>query len=297
MKPAATFLLALSLLALASPPDRTVWSTVKPAGSPKAVKLISAGKPLTYWALDGDGASVRLKGPTRLRISVRGHFATGDPDAREIALSVAMDGGEAKATKLKCSRTKETTYAEGAEGEAPGGRAELILDVPEGDHTYVARTDLRACGAFAVPSKKKKILRTEMTPASFERAVEEIYQERERTWYFATEEKPVTLEVTGPTTLRISTALNFDSSMRTATEWKLEVLLDGNVAAEKSWKSSRSHTRSYPDEKTLVPGQLETFDLPVPEGRHKVELKPRGKLSAAFRIQIPTTDLKKGEKK
>jgi hypothetical protein len=297
MKSAASFVLALSLLALATPPDRTVWSTTKPAGTPKVVKLVSAGKSLTYYALEGEGASVRVKGPTRLRISVRGHFATGDPASREVTLSVAMDGGEAKATKLKCGRTKETTYAEGAEGETPGGREELILEVPEGEHTYVAKTDARACGAFAVPSKKKKILRTEMTPAAFERAVEEIYQERERTWYFATAEKPVTLEVTGPTTLRVSAALNFDSSMRTATEWKLEALLDGAVAAEKTWKSSRSHTRSYPDEKTLVPGQLETFDLPIPEGRHKIELRPRGNLSTAFRIQIPTTDLKKGEKK
>lgn len=297
MKTTATLVLALSTLALAAPPDRTVWDTTRPSGSPKAVKLVLAGKPLTYYAMDGEGISTRVKGPTRLRISVRGHFAQGDPNSREVTLSVSMDGGDPKATKLKCFRSKTASYAEGAEGELPGGREELILDVPEGEHAYTARTDSRAVGAFAVPSRKKKILRTEMTPTGFDKAVEEIFHERERTWYFATGDKPVTLEVSGPTTLKVYAALNFDSSMRTATEWKLEALVDGTVAAEKKWKSSRSQTRSYPDEKSVVPGQMETFDLTIPEGRHKIELRPRGSLSAAFRILIPTGDLDKGAKK
>jgi hypothetical protein len=228
---------------------------------------------------------------------VRGHFGQGDAASREVTLSVAMDGGDAKGTKLKCSRSKTASYAEGAEGESPGGREELIVDVPEGEHTYLAKTDSRACGAFAVPSTKKKILRTEMTPAAFDKAVEEIFQERERTWYFATKDKPVTIEVTGPTSLKIYTALNFDSSMRTATEWKLESILDGTATPDRKWKSSRSQTRSYPDEKTVVPGQMETFDLVIPEGRHKVELRPRGSHSAAIRVLIPTGDLDKGAKK
>ncbi|KAF0243362.1 MAG: hypothetical protein FD180_3446 [Planctomycetota bacterium] len=297
MKKTATVVLALSALALAAPPDRTVWNTIKPLGSPKAVKLVLAGKPLTYYTLDGEGIGTRVKGPSRLRISVRGHFGQGDANSREITLNVAMDGGDAKGTKLKCLRSKTASYAEGAEGESPGGREELILDVPQGEHIFSAKTDARASGAFAIPSTKKKILRTEMTPTGFEKAVAEVFQERERTWYFATQEKPVTLEVTGPTTLKLYTALNFNSSMRTATEWKLEALLDGAVAAEKTWKSSRSQTRSYPDEKSVVPGQMETIDLAIPEGRHKIEVRPRGTLSAAVRILIPTGDLDKIPKK
>ncbi|MEK7465854.1 MAG: hypothetical protein AAB074_00445 [Planctomycetota bacterium] len=297
MKKTATIVLALSALVLASPPDRTVWNTIKPSGSPKAVKLVVAGKPLTYYALDGEGISARVKGPSRLRISLRGHFGQGDASPRDITLSVAMDGGDAKTTKKACSRSKTASYAEGAEGESPGGREELILDVPEGEHTFVAKTDARACGAFAIPSKKKKILRTEMTPTGFDKAAEEVFEERERTWYFAKQDKPVALEVTGPTTLKIYTALNFDSSMRTATEWKLEATVDGAAVAEKTWKSSRSHTRSYPDEKSVVPGQMETFDLAIPEGRHKIEIRPRGSVSAAIRVQIPTGDLDKGGKK
>ena len=49
-----------------------------------------------------------------------------------------------------------------------------------------------------------------------------------------------------------------------------------------------------PDEKSLVPGQVETLEVKVPEGRHKIELKPRGSASAAFRIEMPTADLVKG---
>jgi hypothetical protein len=107
----------------------------------------------------------------------------------------------------------------------------------------------------------------------------------------------VTIEVTGPTTLKVSAALNFDTSMRSATEWKLEELVDGAPVEEKTFKSSRSHTRSYPDEKALFPGQSVSFDVKVAEGRHKIELRPKGSSSAAFRIQIPTADLAKGEKK
>ncbi|MCC6739286.1 MAG: hypothetical protein IT452_09585 [Planctomycetia bacterium] len=297
MRTFPVLLVAASLAAWALPPDRTVWSSVKPTGSPASVKLVSAGKTFTYYAFDGEGASVRVKGPVRLRISVRAHFSAGETGKRALALDVSVDGAEPKTTRFECRRSKETTYAEGAAGEAPGGREEMILDLTEGEHTVRAKTDVKAWGSFAVPSRKKKILRTDMAPDSFERAVEEVSQERERTWYFGTQEKPVVLEVTGPTTLRVYAALNFDASMRTATDWKLEALLDGSVAAEKTWKSSRSHTRSYPDEKTLVPGQMESFDLPVPAGRHRIELKPSGSLSAAFRLLIPTSDVKKGGKK
>lgn len=297
MRTFPVLLVAASLAAWALPPDRTVWSSVKPAGSPAPVKLVSAGKTFTYYAFDGEGASVRVKGPVRLRISVRAHFAAGDAARRELALDVIVDGGESKSTRFECRRSKETSYVEAAAGEKPGGRDEVILDLPEGEHTVRAKADQKAWGAFAVPSKKKKILRTDMAPDGFERAVEEVSKERERTWYFGTQEKPVVLEVTGPTTLRVYAALNFDASMRTATDWKLEALLDGSVAAEKAWRSSRSHTRSYPDEKTLVPGQMESFDLPVPAGRHRIELRPAGSLSAAFRLLIPTADVKKGGKK
>lgn len=297
MKTTSAVLVAATLAAWALPPDRTVWSSVKPLGSPAGVKLVSAGKTFTYYAFDGEGASVRVKGPVRLRILVRAHFVAGDAAKRTLALEVSVDGGEPKTTRFECRRSKETAYAEGSAGDAPGGREEVILDLAEGEHTVRAKSDAKAWGAFAVPSKKKKILRTDMAPDAFERAVEEISQERERTWYFGTQEKPVVLEVTGPTTLRVYAALNFDASMRTATDWKLEALLDGSVAAEKAWRSSRSHTRSYPDEKTLVPGQMESFDLPVPAGRHRIELRPAGSLSAAFRLLIPTADVKKGGKK
>lgn len=293
MRP-SLLLLALAAAVAALPPDRTVWSTMKPTGTTKAVKMVESGKPLNYVALEGDGATARLKGPTRLRISVRAHFAKDAADSLEVKLRVSMDGGDPKETKLKCKRSKTATFVDGAEGEVPASREELILDVPEGEHTFLAKTDVKACGAFAEPSEKKKILRTEMTPSKFSKAVEEIYQERERTWYFGTEEKPIELEVTGPTTLRVEAALNFDASMRTSLDWKLEASIDGTVAEEKAWKSSRSHTRSYPDEKSLVPGQVETLDVKVPEGRHKVELKPRGSASAAFRISMPTADLVKG---
>ncbi|MCE9582409.1 MAG: hypothetical protein K8T20_07940 [Planctomycetes bacterium] len=290
-------LVAFSALALFAAPDRTVWSSFKPGGTPKTGKLMISGKASTYYALDGDAVSVRVKGPTRLRISVRAHFAKEDPETRDVALSVAVDAGEAKITKLKSKRVKTAAYAEGAEGEAPGSREDLVLDVPEGEHEYVVKTDVKSWGSFAKPSKKKKILRAEMTPAAFSKAAEEVFQERERTWYFGTKDKPVTLEVTGPTTLKVYAALNFDASMRSSTEWKLEASVDGAPLEEKIFKSSRSHTRNYPDEKALVPGQMETFDLKVAEGRHKLELRPGGGQSAAFRVLIPTADLAKGEKK
>jgi hypothetical protein len=133
-------------------------------------KLILSGKPSTYYALNGDGLSVRVKGPTRLRILVRAHFAKADPHSHEIALRVSVDGGEARETKVVSKRLKTAAYAEGAEGEAPGSRAVLMLDVPEGEHSYVAKTDTRAWGSIARPSSKKKILRAEMTPAAFLKA-------------------------------------------------------------------------------------------------------------------------------
>jgi hypothetical protein len=283
--------------ALALPPgDRTVWNSATPGEGAKPVELVVSGKTLTYYALDGDGCSVALKGPTRLQISVRTHFDKDSPETLEVTLSVAMDGGEAQSRKLSSKRSASAFYAKASDGAGLGARATHEVEVPEGEHTFRVKADRRALGKFGRASKKAKSTRTDMTPGSFAKAVREIYQERERTWYFAEPEKPVAVEVTGPTTLDVYASLNFDSSMRKDTVWHVDVLVDGKASLEKEFKSEKSHVRSYPDEKDVVPGQQEKFTVAIPEGRHKLELRPRGSHRAAFRVFIPTKDLKNGGK-
>ncbi|MBI2919650.1 MAG: hypothetical protein HYY18_01045 [Planctomycetes bacterium] len=293
-----TLALALSALALmcAGAPELTIWKTVAPREGARPVKLSVEGKTLTYYALDGDGASVRLKGPTRLRAYVRGHFEEKMPANVEISVRIAMDGKDLDARKLSCRRSKSSTYAENGHGSAPGARSTITLDVPEGEHTFQFRSDAPANASFSRATKQKRSLRTEMTPAEFEKAVEEIFEERERTWYFSTKDKPVAMDVVGPTTLDIYASLTFDASMRTETEYKVEVVIDGAVALEKSFKAARSHVRTYPDEKTLVPGQQDDFKVKMPDGKHRVEFRPKGEQSVAFRIFMPSKDLKNGGK-
>jgi hypothetical protein len=185
---------------------------------------------------------------------------------------------------------------DGQEGAKPGLRHTHTVDIPEGEHTVVVRTNAPATGSFARATGKKRSLKTEMTPCEFEKAVEEVYQERERTWYFATKDRPVCLEVTGPTTLDVGASLNFDSTMRSSVSFSVEILLDGQLAETKTFKSDRSHVRSYPDEKSVVPGQQESFQVTVPEGRHRIELRPSGDRTVAFRALIPTRDVTKDQK-
>lgn len=293
-----TFCLALTALALicTGAPELTIWKTVAPREGARPVKLSVEGKTLTYYALDGEGASVRIKGPTRLRAYVRGHFEEKTPANVEITVGIAMDGKDLDPRKISSRRSKTSTYAENGHGSKPGARTTLTLDVPEGEHTFRFKSDAPANASFSRATKQKRSLRTEMTPAEFEKAVEEVYEERERTWYFATKDKPVAMEVIGPTTLDLYASLTFDASMRKETDYKIEVVIDGVVAVEKSFKSARSHVRSYPDEKSLVPGQQDDLKAKIPEGKHRIELRPRGEHSVAFRIFMPTKDLKNGGK-
>jgi hypothetical protein len=288
--------LLLASAAAAQPADRTIWKTLKPTGDSAAAKILVSGKALTYYDIGGEGCTVRVTGPTRFRVYIRAHFAKDAPERLEGKLALSLDGTALEGRKLEARRSKSSTYVDGPEGAKPGLRHSHFVDVPEGEHTLVVKSDVPARGSFSVATGKKRSLKTEMTPCEFEKAVEEIYQERERTWYFGTKDRSVCVEVTGPTTLDVTASVNFDSSMRSSVSWQVEVLVDDKVAEKKSFKSDRSHVRSYPDEKSVVPGQQESFQVAVPEGRHRIELRPSGDRTAAFRVLIPTKDLTKAPK-
>ncbi|NUN48994.1 MAG: hypothetical protein HUU15_09225 [Candidatus Brocadiae bacterium] len=292
MKPAIFLILALAAPAYAQ--DRTVWKSVAAGEGARPVVVRIADKTPTYYELEGDGVALRLTGPTRLRISLRARFREDSPETLTTRLTVTCDGDEGRTKAYSSKRSTTAAWAgEVPAGEKPGGRDEWILDVAEGEHTVRVRTDRPAVGAFSQPSGSRRSLRTEMTPTAFRSALVEISKERERTWYVGDGEKPVTLEVTGPTTLRVSASLNFDASMRGEIAWTAVAKVGGAPIVEKAFRSKRSHSRSYPDEKELVPGVEEEFEIAVPEGRHAIEIRAAGSHAGAFRIFIPTKDLKK----
>ena len=115
------------------------------------------------------------------------------------------------------------------------------------------------------------------------------------TYYHFDTSTPLVIEVTGPTTLRVYTRLDFDYTMNGSQAYSLEVLANGET-----WKSFHYHTHklsgaAYVERQDVLPGSRKLMRIPVPRGPQRYEircLRPEG-CGVAVQVMLPRADLAK----
>ncbi len=288
--------LVITALFVASTAARAAgWDTVESLPGASPVRVYVKDRPRTYFRVSpGRPIEIPVDGPARLRVVSRCLLSAGNRGSTTYRVRLAIAG-----TVLKEFRTESSpapaARLEGS-GEVlcksrtsivnvPAGRQKLTLSI-EGANGAVVRiltsSPRRAAGESYVS----------LAPVAATRSVTLSEGQKMIPYYSVLNGGPVTIRVVGPTTLEISSRLDFDSTMRGTQRYRLALRVDSRPSREAAFATSKSATATYVDLKNRVPSKLDRTVVPITEGGHEVTIEllepKRGSVEIHARIPRPS---------
>lgn len=294
--PLAAALLAAAF-ALAPREAAAAWRGLKPADSAGEVCLAVKGETFDYALLDrAKPAVLEVRGPRKIKIVSRYLFGPGDAGTGVYTLRVLMDGEEV------LRRSYSSPLLAGAARCTGGGEAAALrsttLRVPTGRHQIQVYAEVegegRAAARFFREVKRAKAKDVAFAPERYG-AVSELQfaSGSTSTYYLFSAESPLGFSVTGPTTLKVYTRLDFDHRMNGAQAYALELLRDGVSVNTYHYQTDKLSSAHYLKRPLILPGERKVLRIPVPRGRHHYELRcvrPEA-CGIAAQILIPEADV------
>jgi len=209
-----------------------------------------------------------------------------------------IDGGEQKTKAITgIERSKKAAYADGALG-VPGELKTFEIELSRGSHTIEFRLkDLTfnvAARYIFTPSKPKKQEWLAFSPMFPSEPVDLISRETTTSYYRFSMDKPLKVDIIGPTELRVLTRTENHFQMKGRINYRVQVKENGKVINTYQLYSKVSELAVYKDVKDLIPGTACEIVIIVPGGKHVYEILPldQDKSSLLGRLLIPVKDVK-----
>ena len=277
---------------------QTESKTIKPSGFVKKITTVSAGKNRSYYALSyADAAMVTVQGPGVLKVHTRAQFRPGDQVQARYTVIYTVDGGTQKSVSVSgIERSRNATYTDGTLG-VPGELKTFEIELSRGFHTVEFRLkDITANVAARyvfTPAKLKKQDWMAFSPLRPSEPVDLISRETTTPYYRFTAEKPLRVEIIGPTELRVLTRTEHHFGMKGRINYRVQVRENGNVINTYQLNSKVSDVAVYKDIDNLIPGTACEFVILIPDGKHLYEICPldQDKNSLLGRLLIPGKDV------
>lgn len=272
---------------------------IKPTGFQKKVTTVVKGKSRNYYSLSTTEPSlISFNGPGKLRIVTRARFVPGQVEKLAYEIVYNIDGAGPKSIKMSnVSKSTSATYLNGALG-FPGELKDFELTLGRGNHSINftlkdGKTPVAVQYIFT-PTKAKKMEWVEFSPLRPSEPVEINSKETATTYFRASEEKPVKIELIGPTELRVLTRVEYQFQMRGRVNYRVQFKENGKVINTYQLTTQLSEVAEYKDDKNLVPGKACEFVINVPAGKHLYELVPldKDKNTVLSRFLLPKNDVK-----
>ena len=254
------------------------------------------GKSRVYFRiLPGRDLAALVSGPGKLKVVTRAE--TSVQAAKTVAYSVSVFEGAnlVKEQKTESSVSERSAVLQG--GPALCKSRTFTWTIPRGTH----RIRLAASGApsllvrllVAGPKVAKKAPMVSMTPVEASRSVTVAEGEKLIPYYTVLPGKPVRWRIVGPTSLELTSRLDFDSSMRGTQLYRLAIIEPGRLDREYEFKTTKTTTASYIDLRDRVASKLSRVIVPVGQGLHEltVELREPKSGSAELHARIPNPTL------
>jgi hypothetical protein len=295
---AILLLIALSYSNLCAQTD-SGKSSVKPTNFVQEVTLNVEGKPLKYYFLDSQkDAEISIKGPGKLKIISRCQFLPSSKEKLDYEIVYAIDGGANQSLKFKgIKRSDKATFLNGTLG-VPGQNRESEIDLGRGNHTLSFRLKENSPGVAVryvfTPTKEKRREWIEFFSAKSAEIVELIANESPVSYYRFSSENPLTVEVIGPTELRVFTRVEFKYNMRGVVNYRIQVKNGNKIINTYQLQGKRSEVTTYKKEKDIIPSKASEFIINVPEGKQVYEFIPldKDKNTILARFMLPKKDVK-----
>jgi hypothetical protein len=271
---------------------------MKPVGYQKKITTIISGKARSYYALSTTEASIiNVQGPGILKVNTRAQFRPGETDVLRYTVLYTLDGGQQKSMAIKdAGRSDKATYQDGTLG-VPGELKTFEIELSRGSHTLEFKLRDIAFNVAAryvfTPAKLKKQDWMAFSPMQPSEPVDLVAREAHTLYYRFSNEKPLKVEILGPTELRVLTRTENHYAMKGRIYYRVQVRENGTVINTYQLNSKVSDVAVYKDIKDLIPGTACELVIYVPEGKHIYELVPldKDKSTLLGRILIPQKDI------
>jgi len=272
---------------------------LKPEVFTKRVTHIVAEKSRNYYSLSTEEFSkISVRGPGKLRAITRGRFAPGQDGSINYEILYYINGGELEKVKESgVRRSSKTTYQNSALG-VPGELKDFEIELDRGYHTIEFKLKEKeppvAVRYIFIPTKAKKQEWITFSPVQPSEPVDLISNEVIVKYNRFSMEKPLKVEINGPTQLRVLTRIENHYQMKGRIHYRLQVKEKGKVINTYQLSSRRSEIAVYKSDKELIPGKACEFVINVPKGRHIYEIFPldKDKSTVLGRFLLPEKDVK-----
>jgi hypothetical protein len=272
---------------------------LKPKHSGQQVVITVGDKSRAYYPLSAEQPSVvEVKGPGELHIITRARL---EPDATaEVAygLLYKIDGAEQQAFDVEGVESSPDASYKGAARGSPGDAEELTLNIGRGRHTIELllrhpAPEVSARYLFS-PHKQKKTKWIAMSPLAPVEPVDLYAGEQTLHCYRFSKDKPLKVEIIGPTEVRVLTRVENSFSMKGRASYRVQVRQGPEVIQSYQLSSRRSETTLYKDNAKLVPGSVREIVFTVPKGKHRYEIISLDNHTILGQVLFPQKDAKLG---
>jgi hypothetical protein len=277
----------------------TSWVSIKDYDGVGTVCIESGGRAFDYARLGaGDQGSCTVHGPRRIKLISRYLFAAGDDERVPYTLIVAVDGREV--LRKRFSGQVHDTASRCGSDEAVASLRRGYLELAPGEHRVSFRAEHAGGGRVGVrvfrEVRRQRERWVTFAPESYE-SVRHLQFEsgNQSTYYHFDATTPLRFSITGPTSLRVGTRLDFGHTMNGSQTYTLEVCLDGESWQTFHLDAEELTTAVYVEQPDILAGGRREFRIGIPKGRHSVEircLRPEA-CGVAAMIHIPKSDLER----
>lgn len=272
---------------------------LKPTNFTKRVTHLISEKSRNYYSLSAEKPSIiSVRGPGKLRVITRGRFVPDQTENIKYEISYTVDGGKLQNKKISdVGRSKKATYLNGSLG-VPGELKDFEIELGRGYHTFEFKLKDKEIPVAAryifYPTKPKKQEWIAFSPVQPSEPVNLIANEQIVNYYRFSMDKPLKIQINGPTELRVLTRIENHYQMKGRIHYRIQVKKNDKVINTYQLSSRRSEVAVYKDNKELIPGKACEFVINVPKGRHIYEILPldKDKSTVLGRLLFPKKDVK-----
>ncbi len=273
------------------------WVAVAPEVEVARVCLQDAGNHFTYRVLGDTRPTIyEVNGPRDLKIVARYLFAAGEEGSPTFTVTCRVDGQETVRKTFRARPHPELTTCE--LDQVASQLRRILTRLPAGKHQVELTADSQGPGRVAVrffrKTRKKATGSVPFQPQVFSQVSTIQFASGSQSTYYRFEGgRPLEFTLTGPTSLKVYTRLDFDETMNGNQDYGLEVLCDGEPYRTYQFHSDKLESAVYLERPDLLPGERKTLTLDVPRGRHTFTLRclRPARCGVAARIRIPRKDL------
>lgn len=272
---------------------------LKPRDYQKKLIIKINNKSRSYYALSADKPStINIQGPGKLRVMSRGQIKPGEANEISYTIKCVIDGREKKLFEFSdVEASNSASYLEKFSG-APGQMRDFEIELSRGYHNIEFKIDDHKVAVAAkykfTPTKVKKQEWIAFCPQRPSEPVDLISREATVNYYRFSMEKPLKVEVNGPTELRVLTRIENHYQMKGRIHYRVQVRENGKLTSTYQLNSRRSEVAVYKYDRELIPGKACEFVIDVPKGRHTYEILPldEDKKTLLGRFLLPKKDVK-----